>query len=174
LNCFGLLRGFSPPVNPTLSVLRNPPISWVNLSREIVIVDDTEVPTGPNTRSEVEDPLFQSESIRTPAHTIRTSDFGSVPLTVRDIYGNLGASPDQPLASQMPRTSVTYTVPLDHFTGTTTSVATVSNQLLVGSHLILHFQMAHSIVPRATTTFTGNVVVTQAPIGTPLPSRPNP
>ena len=45
--------------------------------------------------------------------------------------------PDQPLASQMPGTSVTYTVPLDHFTGTTTSVATISNQLLVSSHLIL-------------------------------------
>jgi hypothetical protein len=146
----------------------------VNLSRYIVNVDDTEVPTGPNTGSEVEDPLFQSESIRTPAHTIKTSDFGSVPLIVRDLYGNLGASPNQPMASQMPRTSVTYTVPLDHFTDTTTSVTTVSNQLLVGSHLILPLQMAHYIVPQATTTFTGNVVVTEAPIGTPLPSRPNP
>jgi len=146
----------------------------VNLSRYIVNVDDTEVPTGPNTGSEVEDPLFQSESIRTPAHTIKTSDFGSVPLIVRDLYGNLGASPNQPMASQMPRTSVTYTVPLDHFTDTTTSVTTVSNQLLVGSHLILPLQMAHYIVPQATTAFTGNVVVTEAPIGTPLPSRPNP
>jgi hypothetical protein len=96
-------------------------------------------------------------------------------LTVRDLYDNLGASPDQPMASQMPETSVTYTVPLDHFTGTTSSVTTISDQLLVGSHSILPLQMAHSImVPQATTFSTGNVVITQAPIGTPLPPRPNP
>jgi hypothetical protein len=35
--------------------------------------------------------------------------------------------------------------------------------------------MAHSImVPQATTISTENVVITQAPIGTPLPPRPNP
>jgi hypothetical protein len=79
------------------------------------------------------------------------------------------------MASQMPETSVTYTVPLDHFTGTTSNVTTVSDQLLVGSHSILPLQMAHStMVPQATTVSTGNVVITQAPIGTPLPLRPNP
>jgi hypothetical protein len=89
------------------------------------------------TGSGVEDPLFQSESFRTPTHTVGTSNFGSIPLTVRDLYGNLGASPDQPMASQVPETSVTYTVPLDHFTGTTSSVTTISDQLLIGSHSIL-------------------------------------
>jgi hypothetical protein len=83
----------------------------VNLSREIVIVDDTEVPTGPNTRSKVEDPLFQSESFRTLAHTVGTSYFGSVPLTVPDLYGNLGESHHQPMASQMPGTFFTYIRP---------------------------------------------------------------
>jgi hypothetical protein len=145
------LEAFRLPINPTLSVLRNPHIPRVNSSREIVIVDDTEVPTRPNAGSGVEDPLFQSESFRTPAHTVGTSNFGSIPLTVHDLYGNLGVSLDQPMASQMPETSVTYTVPLDHFTGTTSSVTTVSDQLLVGSHLILPLQMAHSMVPQATT-----------------------
>jgi hypothetical protein len=96
-------------------------------------------------------------------------------LTVRDLYGNLGASPDRPTTSQVPETSVTYMVPLDHFTGTTSNVTTISNQILIGSHSIPTLQMAHStMVPQATVIPTKNVVVSQAPIGTPLPSRPNP
>jgi hypothetical protein len=71
--------------------------------------------------------------------------------------------------------SVTYTIPLDHFTDTTSNVTTISNHLLVGSHSILPLQMAHStMVPRAKTISTGNVVVTQALIGMPLPLRPTP
>jgi hypothetical protein len=73
-----------------LSVLQNSHIPRVNSSREIVIVDDTEVPTEPNAGSRVEDPLFQSESFRTPTHAIGTFDFGFVPLKIRDLYGNLG------------------------------------------------------------------------------------
>jgi hypothetical protein len=96
-------------------------------------------------------------------------------LTVRDLYNNLGAIPDQPMASQMLDMSVTYTIPLDHFIGTTSSVTTVPDQLLVGSHSILPLQMAHSImVLQATTVSTRNVVISQAPIGTPLPPRSNP
>jgi hypothetical protein len=75
----------------------------------------------------------------------------------------------------MPETSVTYTVHLDHFTGTTSSVTTISDQLLVGSHSIPTLHMAHSImVPQDTTVSTGNVILTQALIGMPLPPRPNP
>jgi hypothetical protein len=82
-------------------------------------------------------------------------------------------SPDRPMASQVPETSVTYTVPLDHFTGTTSNVTTISDQLLIGSHSIPTIQMAHStMVPQATTIPTRNVTSLQAPIGTPL--RPNP
>jgi hypothetical protein len=99
----------------------------------------------------------------------------SIPLTVRDLYGNLGASPDRPIVSQVPETSVTYTVPLDHFTGTTSSVTIISDQILIGSHSIPTLQMAHStMVLQATTIPTRNVVISQALIGTPLPSRPNP
>jgi hypothetical protein len=147
----------------------------MNSSGEIVVVDNTEVPTGPNTGSGVDDPLFQSESFRTPTHTAGIFNPSSAPSSVRDLYGTLGMSSNQPMASQMPETFVTYTVPLDHFTGTTSNVTTVSDQLLVGSHSILPLQMAHStMVPQATTVSTGNVVITQAPIGTPLPLRPNP
>jgi hypothetical protein len=148
---------------------------WMNSSREIVVFDNTEVPTRPNVGSRVEDPLFQSESFRTPVHTVEISNPSSIPLTVHDLYENLGSSPDRPMASQMPETYVTYTVPLDHFTGTTSSATVVPDQLLVGSHSIIPLQRAHSImVPQATMVSTGNVVVTQAPIGTPLPPRPNP
>jgi hypothetical protein len=137
----------------------------MNSSGEIVVVDNTEVPTGPNAGSGVDDPLFQSESFRTPTHMAGIFNPSSTPSTVRDIYGNLGVSPDQPMASQIPETSVTYTVPLDHFTGTTSNVTTVSDQLLVGSHSILPLQMAHSIVvPQATIIHTRHTVISQAPI----------
>jgi hypothetical protein len=82
-----------------LSVLQNPCMLQMNSSREIVVVDNTEVPTGPNAGSGVEDPLFQSESFRTPTHTSRTFNPSSIPLTVCHLYENLGASPDPPMAS---------------------------------------------------------------------------
>ena len=78
------------------------------------------------------------------------------------------------MESQMPNTFLTYTVSLDHFNGTADNVTIVLDQLLVGSHSILPLQMAHStMVPQAMTVPTGNVVVTQDPIGTPLPLRSN-
>jgi hypothetical protein len=136
----------------------------INSSEEIVVVDNTEVPTRPNTRSRVENPLFQSESFRTSIHIIIISNPSYVPLTVCDLYRNPGVSPDQHMVSQMPEMFVTYMVPLDHFSGTTSSVTAVSSQLLVGSHFILPLQMAHTImVPQATTISIGNVVVTQDP-----------
>jgi hypothetical protein len=108
-------------------------------------------------------------------HTAGIFNPSSAPSLVRDIFGNLGVSSNQPMASQMPEMYVTYTVPLDHFTGTTSNVTIVSNQLLVGSHSILPLQMAHStMVPHAMTVSTRNVVITQDPIGTPLPLRSNP
>jgi hypothetical protein len=97
-----------PPLRPDVRILR------MNSSREIVVVNNTEVPTRPNIGSGVEDPLFHSESFRTLAHTAGTSILSSIPLTVPDLYGNLGASLDQPMESQVPGTYVTYTIPLDH------------------------------------------------------------
>jgi hypothetical protein len=145
----------------------------VNSSGEVVVIEETEVSTGPHAGSGVEDPFFQSESFRTPTHTVGTSGFGSVPLTVCDLYGNLGVNPDQPMASQVPETSVSYTVPLNHFTGMTSNVITVADQLLIGSHSNPSIQMAHStMVLHVATIPTGNVTPSQALIGTPL--RPNP
>jgi hypothetical protein len=147
----------------------------MNSSGEIVIVENIGVPTGPNAGSGVDDPLFPSESFRTSTHTVGVVNPSSTPLTVRDIYDNLGVSLDQPMASQMPEMFVTYTIPLDHFTGTTSSFTDVSDQLLVGSHLILPLYMAHSsMVPQTTMVSTINVVINQYPIGTPFSPRPNP
>jgi hypothetical protein len=97
----------------------------MNSSEEIVVVDNTKVPTRPNARSGVDDPLFQSESFRTPAHTVGIFNLSSAPSSVRDLFGALGTSSNQPMASQMPETSVTYTITLDHFTGMTNNVTTI-------------------------------------------------
>jgi hypothetical protein len=147
----------------------------MNSLGEIVVVENTEVSTGPNTGSGVDDPLFQSESFRTPAHTVGIFNPHSAPSSVRDLFGTLGTSSNQPMALQMLETFVTYTIPLDHFTGMTSNVTIVSDQFLLGSHSILPLQMAHSTtVPQATTVSTRNVVITQSPIGTSFLLRPNP
>jgi hypothetical protein len=79
------------------------------------------------------------------------------------------------MASQKTMTSTTYTVPLYHFTGTTNNVITVSDQLLVVSHSILPLQFAsYTMVSQATPFSTGNMMITQDPIGTPLPFRSSP
>jgi hypothetical protein len=86
-----------------------------------------------------------------------------------DIFDKLGMSPNQPMTSHTPMTSTYYTVPLDHFTGTTSNVVTVSDQLLVGSHTILPLQLTNStMVPQATYISVRNAVITQDPIGSPL------
>jgi hypothetical protein len=168
------LEAFRLPPNPLLSIRQDTHFLRMNSSGEIVVVENTGVPIGPNAWSGVEDPLFPSESFRTPTHTTGTFNPSVSPSSIHDIYGNLGASPNQPMASQIPKMSIIYTVPLDQFTGTTSNVTAVSDQLLVDSHSILPLQMAHStMVPRAITVSTRNVVVTQAPIGTPLLLRPN-
>jgi hypothetical protein len=66
----------------------------MNSSGEIVVDENFEVPTGPNVGSGVEDPLFHSESFRALAHNVGTSNPSSIPLTIHDLYGNLGASLD--------------------------------------------------------------------------------
>jgi hypothetical protein len=76
-------------------------------SGEIVVDENFEVSTGSNAVFGVEDPLFQSAYFRTPTHTVGAFGFVFVPLTIRDMYRNLGASPDQPTTSQVPETSFT-------------------------------------------------------------------
>jgi hypothetical protein len=104
-----------------------------------------------------------------PVHSLWRTSSG------HDIFDKLGMSPNQPMESHTPVTSTTYTVPLDHFTGTTSNVVTVSDQLLVGSDIILPLHLANStMVPQATFAFSRSAVITQDPIGTPLPLRSNP
>jgi hypothetical protein len=93
---------------------------------------------------------------------------------VRDLYGS-GEGSDIPVISQLPETSVTYMIPLDHFSSKNNNIIVGPDTQLVGSISSFSLHMAHStMVPHATTIPIGNVVVHQAPIGTPLSSRPIP
>jgi hypothetical protein len=58
-------------INLLLSVVQDPHFIWINSSGDIVVEDYTGIPTGPHTESVVDDLLFQSESFRTPVHTVR-------------------------------------------------------------------------------------------------------
>jgi hypothetical protein len=133
----------------------------MNSSGELV-VDTYGIPTGPHTGPGAENPLWTTDIFRIP------------PRTVRDLY-DLGVGPDTPVISQLPETSVTYTIPLDHFSGTTSNITVIPDTQSVGPSSNFSLQMAHStMVPHVTTIPTRNVVVNQAPIGTPLSSRPIP
>jgi hypothetical protein len=131
------LEEFKFPPNPLLSIRQDAHFLWMNSSGEIFVVENIEVPTGPNTGYGVDDPLFQSESFRTPTHTAEVFDSSSPPSSGHNLFGTLGMSSNQPMPSQMSETYVTYTVTLDHFTSTTGNFIIVSDQLLVGSHSIL-------------------------------------
>jgi hypothetical protein len=93
---------------------------------------------------------------------------------VRDLYG-MGEGADA---------SFSYTVPPNHFTGTTTFTATPTvapstppvgpNIPFIGPRPTIPLQTAHStITPHIPTIPAGNAVVNQAPIGTPVTPRPN-
>jgi hypothetical protein len=78
-----------------------------------LVVETSGIPTGPHTGPGVENPLFT------------TDIFGTPHRTVRDLYDNLGVGPDSPVISQLPETSVTYMIPLDHFAGTTSNITVI-------------------------------------------------
>jgi hypothetical protein len=109
----------------------------------------------------VDDPPFHSESFRTLVHTSGIFNPSSVPVrsfwrtsSGHDIFDKLGMSPNQPTSSHIPVTSTAYTVPLNHFTGTTSNVVMVSDPLLVGTHTILPLQLTSSTtVPQVTPCF---------------------
>jgi hypothetical protein len=86
---------------------------------------------------------------------------------VQDLYGT-GIGVDAPIA---------YTVPLNHFTGTTIFLDTLSvgpNTSSVGPRSTFSLQTAHStMVPHVLTIPAGNAVVSQAAIDTPLTPRPS-
>jgi hypothetical protein len=132
------------PVNLLLSVIQDPLLLRINSSGDVVVEDYTRIPTGPYAESGVDDPPFQSESFRTLVHTIENFNPSSVPVRYfwrtssgHDIFDKIVMSPNQPMSSHTPVTSIAYTVPLDHFTRTTSNVVTVSDSLLVGTHTIL-------------------------------------
>jgi hypothetical protein len=84
----------------------------MNSAGELVVIDPSEIPTGSLSSPQVGDPLW-TDIIQIP------------PCTVQDLYG-LGIGVDIPIISQIRETYVTYTVPLDHFTGTTVISTTPS------------------------------------------------
>jgi hypothetical protein len=97
-----------------------------------------------------------------------------------DIFAKLGIihichrASNQPLTSHTPMNSTAYTVPLDHFTGMTSNVVIVSDQLLVGSHTIIPLQLSSStMVPQAMHVSLRSEAITQDPIGTLLSLRSN-
>ena len=131
---------------------------------DVITEDYTRISTGPYAESGVDDPPFQNESFRTLVHTTGIFNPSSVPVrsfwrtsSGHNIFDKLGMIPNQPMASNTPVTSIAYTVPLDHFTGMTNNVVTVSDQLLVGSHKILPLQLANSTMVPQVTPFLSEV-----------------
>jgi hypothetical protein len=72
---------------------------------------------------------------------------------------------------------ITYTVPLNHFTGTTIFSATPyvgPNTSSIGPRSTFSLQMDHStMVPHVPIILVGNAVISQAAIGTPITPRPS-
>jgi hypothetical protein len=126
----------------------------LNSTGEFVVVNPSDIPTGSHQNPLVDDPFWTADIVRSP------------PRLVRDLYGT-GEGADAPIS---------YTVPLNHFTGTTTFTATPPvglNIPSVGPRPTLPLQTAHStMVPHIPTIPAGNAVVNQAAIGTPVTPRP--
>jgi hypothetical protein len=143
----------------------------INSPGDVVVEHYTRIPIGPHTESGVEDPLFHRTLVHTPGIFNPNS---SPPVrslwktsSGQDIFEKLGMShlhprtSNQPMASHTPMTSTAYTVPLDHFIGTTVNVVIVSDQLLVGSHTILPLQLTSStLVSQDTHVYAGSAVIT--------------
>jgi hypothetical protein len=109
-----------------------------------------------------DDPFWTTDIVRIP------------PRIVRDLYGS-GAGADIPAIPKLPETSSILTVSLGHFSSTTAYLFAGSEAQLVSPLSTIPFQMTHStIIPRATTIPSGNIVVNNAPIGTPHSARPTP
>jgi hypothetical protein len=127
----------------------------LNSAGEFVVVNPSDVLTGSHSNPLVKDPFCTTDIVRSP------------PRMVQDLYG-IGIGVDVP---------VTYTVPLNHFTGTTIFSTTPSidpNTSSIGPRPTFSLQTTHStMVPHVPTIPTSNVVVRQAAIGTPLTLRPS-
>jgi hypothetical protein len=129
-------------------------ILHLNSTGEFVVVNPSDIPAGSSQNPLANDPFWTADIVRSP------------PRLVRDLYGT-GEGVDAPFS---------YTVPPNHFTGTTTFTATPPvgpNIPSVGPRSTIPLQTAHStMVPHIPTIPAGNAVVNQAPIGTPVTPRP--
>jgi hypothetical protein len=130
-------------------------ILHLNSAREYVVINPSNTPVRSPRNPLLDDPFWTADIVRSP------------PRLVQDRYGT-GEGVDA---------SSSYTVPLNHFTGTTTFTTTPTvapNTPPVGPRPTIPLQTAQStIVPHIPTIPAGNPVVTQAPIGTPVTPRPN-
>jgi hypothetical protein len=101
------------------------------------------------------DPFWTADVVQSPTRL------------VRDLYGT-GEGVDA---------SFSYTILTNHFTGTTTFIATPTiglNIPFIGPRPTIPLQTAHStMAPHILTIPTSNAVINQAPIGTPVTPRPN-
>jgi len=137
-------------------------ILHLNSAGEFVVINPSNAPAGSPQHPLPNDPFWTENIVRSP------------PRLVRDLYG-MGEGTDIPFS---------YTVPLNHFTDTTTFTATPTvppstppvgaNVTSVGPRPSIPLQKSHStLTPHIPTIPAGNAVFNQTPIGTPVTPRPN-
>jgi hypothetical protein len=126
----------------------------MNSAGEFVVINPSDIPAGSSQNPLANGPFWTADVVQSP------------PCLVRDLYGT-GEGADAPFS---------YTVPPNHFTGTTTFIATPTigpNTPSVGPRSTIPLQTPHStMAPHIPTIPAGNAVVNQAPIGTPITPRP--
>jgi len=130
-------------------------ILHLNSVGEFFVINPSVAPAESSQNPLPDDPFWTENIVRSP------------PRLVQDRYGTgEGANP-----------SSSYTIPPNHFTGTTTFMATpivAPNTPPISLRPTIPLQTAHSIItPHIPTIPTGNAVVNQTPIGTPITPRPN-
>jgi hypothetical protein len=126
----------------------------LNSIGEFFVINPFDIPARSSQNPLANDPFWPTDIVQSP------------PCLVRDLYGT-GEGDNAPFS---------YTVPPNHFTGTTTFTATPPigpNIPSVGPRSTIPLQTAHStMVPHIPTIPVDNAVVNQAPIGTPITPRP--
>jgi hypothetical protein len=129
-------------------------ILHLNSTGEFIVVNPSDIPTGSSQKPLASDPFWTVDVVRSP------------PRLVRDLYGT-GEGVDAPFS---------YTVPPNHFTGTTAFIATPTvgpNIPSIGPRPTIPLQTVHSTMALHIPTIpAGNAVVNQASIGTPVTPRP--
>jgi hypothetical protein len=90
-----------------------------------LVVEIYGILTGPLTGPDSENPLWNTDIFINP------------PLTARDLYENLEVGLYSPIVSKLPKTFVTYTIPLDHFSGTTSNTTIIPETQSVGHSLTI-------------------------------------